>query len=440
MNKIRTDSLLAQGSHQLSLDSRKYTLNISYGSAIQTLFLITDKQDNDYLKADKMNEDSGYLVLLAGNGEFRNSTKMESIHGRGNSTWHSNAKKSYAISLAGRTPLIEDSMPSKKWVLLCNKWDESQLKNKSMYILASEIGLPYTPKTEYMDVYLNGAYEGLYLLSNKINISSASVDINDMEEEKDTNNELPAPFIIRDDASYAERKGKMITDQATDITGGYLLEYEFYERYTEEQSGFITSRGQPIVIKEPEHASAREVDYIADLYQEFEDSIIAEDGINPLTGKHYSEYIDMDSWVKKYFIEEISKNVDFGLTSNYFYKPEGETSKLYAGPIWDYDNTFQEPDGLLVDTYKPRDYEIIYSLLYNHQEFQNAGQMLYRNKIREKANELFYETIYEMNELIRQSRSNDSYRWEIKDVEAASERQIEFYQERMKYLDTIWDS
>jgi len=49
-------------------------------------------------------------------------------------------------------------------------------------------------------------------------------------------------------------------------------------------------------------------------------------------------YLDLDSFVMRYLVDEISKNLDAGYSSYYFYKPRGE-SKLYAGPVWDYDTS-----------------------------------------------------------------------------------------------------
>lgn len=49
----------------------------------------------------------------------------------------------------------------------------------------------------------------------------------------------------------------------------------------------------------------------------------------------------MDSFVKKYLIEEITRNYDGGVTSSFFYKAsDAEGGKLYAGPVWDYDVSF----------------------------------------------------------------------------------------------------
>ena len=48
--------------------------------------------------------------------------------------------------------------------------------------------------------------------------------------------------------------------------GAYLLEFELDERFPDEVSGFISDKGQQVVVKTPEFASKAEVDYISNLF------------------------------------------------------------------------------------------------------------------------------------------------------------------------------
>ena len=48
--------------------------------------------------------------------------------------------------------------------------------------------------------------------------------------------------------------------------------------------------------------------------QEIEDAIQTEDGYHPVTGRHYTEYIDLESWADKYLVEEITRNNGGGST------------------------------------------------------------------------------------------------------------------------------
>ena len=111
----------------------------------------------------------------------------------------------------------------------------------------------------------------------------------------------------------------------SDITGGYLVEFELDERWPDEESGFVTEEGQPAVIQSPKHTTVSEVNYIAGLFQRLEDSLLDTDS----SDIQYQEYIDMESFVKKYLVEELSKNIDANKTSQYFYKyPDSISSKF----------------------------------------------------------------------------------------------------------------
>lgn len=449
-DEIAGTKILAEGEHKLFLNDREYTLHIRYGSEIQSLFIHTSKQDNGYLKTNKENSDSGYLTLMGPDGALKEKCEIADIHARGNASFTNYLKKSYAISLSDKISLSVQDYPSKKWVLVSNAQDDSQLNNKILYTLSEAVGLQYTPQVEFTDVWINDCYEGMYLISSKIDISDSSVAIRDIEREREKTNQLiQKPYIYLNNKTGEERRGFYYDGIVQDITGGYLLEHDFRNRYDEESSGFISLSGQEVVIKKPEFASVEEVNYIAGLYQEFEDAVCSPDGVHPVNGKHYSEYIDMQSWVKKYIIEELSMNINFGLSSSFFYKPEGKESKFYAGPVWDFDEAlghdyergdilFTETDRLLAVEFAPMGKELIYSMLYSHEDFREEVKTAWREEIRPEAMKMTEGEIESLNNLITPSRNNDSVRWEKTFSLDPGVKKLEFWRKRIHYLDTIW--
>ena len=75
---------------------------------------------------------------------------------------------------------------------------------------------------------------------------------------------------------------------------------------------------------------------------DMEDALYSDTGYNYL-GKHYSEYCDVDSMLKVYAVNEITKNWDSYVGSTFFHKDrdkDGKTALIYGGPVWDYDNAF----------------------------------------------------------------------------------------------------
>lgn len=108
-------------------------------------------------------------------------------------------------------------------------------------------------------------------------------------------------------------------------------------RGTDYASSYYTQHDRFLGVKSPEYLSLAQFRYISDLFQGFDDAIYSSNGYNR-QGKHYSEYIDMQSLVCKYMLEEIVKNFDGSRTSQYFYKPSDSISTVaFAGPAWDYD-------------------------------------------------------------------------------------------------------
>jgi hypothetical protein len=71
------------------------------------------------------------------------------------------------------------------------------------------------------------------------------------------------------------------------------------------------------------------------------DALLSADFKNPETGSHYSEYIDVDSFVDHNLINALTKNVDGLRISTFFYKDRG--AKLFAGPVWDFDRSLGTP-------------------------------------------------------------------------------------------------
>ena len=265
------------------------------------------------------------------------------FRGRGNASWETE-KQTFLISLEKKADLFGFGK-GKKWVIVPCYKDPAMLRYRMAMLAADAIGA-ITPQGMLVDVFMNGAYTGSYLFFEKISVGEGRVEVNDLDDRNRVGDETP----VMTSAEYRDPEafsGKMqmtyyrgVTSPG-DITGGYLIEKDTRERT--EASGncwFRTTRGQYFTVHSPETASKEEMEYIAALFQQFEDSIYEKDGINRLTGKSYDDYMDMDSFLSRYFIDELFRNTDALASSCFFFKPEdGRSTKLFAGPLWDYDNT-----------------------------------------------------------------------------------------------------
>lgn len=324
----------------------QYELNILFSEQVSAVYLVSDDPVNegrDWVESseDKSNKATGSMVMQKSDGSVVYNDGLTQIKGRGNSTWKEE-KKPYQIKLSSKTDLLEtgkEENRSKTWVLLANAFDPALLRNTLMLNLGSALGMEVSVESTYVDLYYDGEYRGSYLLAEKVELGDGRVNITDLEEANETANpevDIEAfPIAVAttaNGATYTYCEG-MVSPE--DITGGYLLEMDLGVRAVEEVSYFYTKRGQYVVVKSPEYASKEEMEYIAALYQEYEDAVYS-GGVNPETGKAHTEYVDLESTLQYYLINEFSKNRDVFHSSAYLYKEAGN-DVMTMGPLWDYD-------------------------------------------------------------------------------------------------------
>ncbi len=322
------------------------TLYIQQSSGVGAMYLTSAdpvNQGREWVESspDKSNKATGSMVLVNEEGTLVYDGLLTQIKGRGNSTW-AGAKKPYQIKLDKKTDLLETGNGdnrSKTWVLLANYFDPTLMRNSIVYDLSMAMGMEVAVESTPVDLYYDGQYRGTYLLSEKVEIGSGRVDIADLEDANEkANPEVDLEKLPVKTGSTANGATFYYCDgmqDPEDITGGYLLEMDLPNRAAQEVCYFITSRGNHVVVKSPEFASKAQMDYIASLYQDFENAVY-DGGTNSDTGKAMTDYMDLTSMVRCYLINEWSKNPDGFATSAYIYKDAGPET-MYMGPVWDYD-------------------------------------------------------------------------------------------------------
>ena len=322
---------------------KKISLTVMRGSELPSVFISTESGSLDTIHRNKANKEAGSLTLYNTDGEAEYSGALRHIKMRGNASTRYR-KRNYAIRLESGANLLGMGK-AKKWILLGNYLDKSLIRNQLNFDMARYAGLPYTPDCRQVALYINNSYIGLYLLTEKIEIDDDRVNIRNLEKETKAMNDLkPEEYPSFGPASgrHGSMKGRLIPNEPEDVTGGYILEYEHVpKKFTQEPSAYVTKQNRLLVIHSPEFCSERQMKYISELMQGFENAIYSPDGKDPETGKHYSEFVDFDSLVNKYLINEVSKNYDANISSEYFFKPDDSVStKAFAGPVWDLDNTY----------------------------------------------------------------------------------------------------
>ncbi len=268
---------------------------------LPTVYVDTGSGTMEYIHGKKGNQEAGRMSLYLPDGTLAYIGNLDAVNGRGN-TWII-PKKSYSLELAAAADLL-DMGQAEKWILVSNAFDASHIRNKLVCDFAGALGLSYSPESRWVDLYLNGEYAGLYLLCER--------------------NEFQ--------------------DKRIDLTGTdrYLVSMDNQWRLEENARPFLnTKSGYAFRI----HSSRMGDATLQQLLQSVENAVSAEVGRDPLTGKHWSELIDVDSWARKYLVEEIFGNGDAGAISQYFYG-NSSSDRMYAGPVWDYDISMGNSQGL----------------------------------------------------------------------------------------------
>lgn len=298
------------------------------------------RNKNDYV--------TGTIEIIHDN--YGLETMPMQIKVRGNST-AGQPKKPYHIRLDSSTDLFGMGK-NRHWLLLADALDRTHLRNRLAFDLAENLGVAYT-KSTYAEVYLNGDYIGLYMLCEQIRVGKTRVDIFDWENFA----EDVAKVIAKKEGRTGEDLDRLVNGMQSNLAwittgtyksykisdyydlsdinfaGGYLIEND---EYYDEVSKFRTQNEMLMMIQEPEYlyTNSKMFEYIQTYIQDLEDSIYSNIRYNK-DGIHYTEYMDLESFIDFWIVFESFKNVELLFKSCYMYKDIDE--KLVFGPVWDFD-------------------------------------------------------------------------------------------------------
>ncbi|MBR6450655.1 MAG: CotH kinase family protein [Fibrobacter sp.] len=224
------------------------------------------------------------------------------IRGRGNTSWTDMPKKSYKIEFEKKQSML--GMPKDKdWALISNYADKTLMKNYLMYHLSADLGAYYAPRCEFVELYLNQEYLGVYLLTETIKIGKNRVNI-----PKDTN-------------SYIVEKTKKYHDD-DQLFFSYVMESD--------------SSGVSFHVHNPKKASYNVLSTIKNEIEKFEKFLKT---IQENKDNNIRQRLDVMECVKHYWVQEYSKNPDAASHSSiYFTWVKNDLIRM--GPVWDFDLAF----------------------------------------------------------------------------------------------------
>ena len=241
-------------------------------------------------------------------GEFEGAG---SVKGRGNSSW-TYPKKPYSIKLESKKSLL-DIPKTKKYAIIPSYHDNSYLRNYLTYkSFENMLAVGYTPKCEFTEVYLNGEYNGIYLLVERVDIEKSKIDIEEADAEH--------------------------------ITGGYLIEKDVWGKFDPEEDVWFNCPywANPaedyFTIKAPDPGGDQALqeamtEYLEAFMQRVHDAIMNGEG-------DWRDYVDIPTWADMTVLQELVKNPDGNFkTSCYLYKLEDD-DHLYMTAPWDFDFSY----------------------------------------------------------------------------------------------------
>lgn len=236
------------------------------------------------------------------------------IKGRGNSSWKNAPKKSYTIKFKEKQNFLGLG-ENKSFALIANYFDKTLLRNMTSYELAKNVfdKMPWNPGTKCVQLFINNVYQGVYLAVETIKISGSRVDIPDVS--KCGNIEEFENF-------------------------GFILEIDSRQ---DEDFNFETEKNVPFSLKEPGGEDLRPSvkeslqEKIKGKIQAAENAVYSEDFANHESETYYGKFLDVDSFVDWWLMEELAKNTDSNFYSSCYMYFNPNEKKLFMGPVWDFD-------------------------------------------------------------------------------------------------------
>lgn len=319
-----------------------YPIRFITSDNIDTLCVTLEKHKNlSYVHANKTEEVTGYMTIFYSDGTVSYET-LKGFYGHGNSSWESD-KKSYNLKFDSYVDLLGMGA-NDDFALLAGYRLNSLMSYVANAELSKLVEFDYAPEYRLVNLFVSGEYAGVYFLTEKIELDTNRIEISNIYRETEkVNTKALETFehLVWDNEDTRERRHYYdVVNNPLDITGGYLLEkdvcdYEYYE------SRFSTfAKKSQVVLKRAPFSSKEQVYYIADFWQEFEDALFSEKGMNQ-KGKHFTEYIDLESYAMQWLMYELSKE-DSIASSVYYYKESDVTGdgKLHACYPWDLERSF----------------------------------------------------------------------------------------------------
>jgi len=272
------------------------------------------------------------FTLIDNSGEIQFADAEGRIRGRGNTTWRNSymqEKRPLRVRFDGdvrQRQMAGSAHAARDWILRSNHMDKSLMRDYSALYLGKLLpGMYWSPFANFVHLYVNDEYMGVYLLADERNVG--------------------------------QNRAQLSSDPDPAINEFFLeMDWRIYRNDAVEGMDFIRVNTSPDG-PDPEYSPSSVRAGIFDRDHLYE---IRWPGDDVLTAAHYAYVVDyltavglalragdfpeierlvcIDSLIDFYLVQELFKNVDAGFSSIFMQiRGQGENRQLELGPLWDFD-------------------------------------------------------------------------------------------------------
>jgi subtilisin-like proprotein convertase family protein len=235
-------------------------------------------------------------------------------------------QKSYGFETRDINGTVKDTtllgMPNEHdWILYAPYNDKSCMRNILTYELANKMQ-HYASRTKLCELVLNGQYQGIYTLMEKIKRDPNRVDIAKLLPTDIFGDDLTGGYIIKIDKTTGSNNDGWISNYQAADNSDVNFQYHY---------------------PKSDDIQPQQKNYIQQYVDSFETALAGPNFANPTTG--YRKYSVPETFIDFLILNEISKNVDGYRLSTFLHKEkDSKGGKLRMGPMWDFNLAWWNAD------------------------------------------------------------------------------------------------
>ncbi len=227
-------------------------------------------------------------------------------------------QKSYGFETLDTGGIQKDTMIlgmpiENDWILYAPYDDKTCMRDVLTYSIANQTG-HYASRCKFCELLINGQYQGIYVMMEKIKRDANRVNISKLTTLDTVGSALTGGYIIKIDKTTGNGGAGWNSLFPTSVGSNIYFQYDY-----------------------PSDVNILPVQktYIQNYVDSFE-TVLSGNNFNDLLNG-YRKYIDVNSFIDYFILNEVSKNVDGYRLSTYLFKYKiTHGGKLVAGPAWDY--------------------------------------------------------------------------------------------------------